>query len=239
MPDYTEALRWVLIGFAGILLFFLGVNTLILVIKRALLPAKKSKSRAKALPKKNSQPRWSGRQSDVASRPTCRPPKTNSPIQDNSFGFTAHTPPIAPPVIANAPPKKYQYKAAGALLTRNEQAVLAILQPLIPAGTTLVTKVRLIDLVAPAHDNDYAARNTIWNKHVDFVLIDTASSHPIMAIEVQDRSHNRRDRQRSDEIKREAFSQAGIHLLELWHTQSHQEMAVSFRQALIETRKSA
>ncbi len=55
--------------------------------------------------------------------------------------------------------------------------------------------------------------NKILAKHIDFVLVDPGSLEPKLAIELDDSSHQRKDRQERDEFVDHAFESAGLPLL--------------------------
>ncbi|MDR1350612.1 MAG: DUF2726 domain-containing protein [Zoogloeaceae bacterium] len=61
----------------------------------------------------------------------------------------------------------------------------------------------------------WSALNQIRMKSVDFLVIQEDAS-TVMAIELQDSTHKRKDRQKSDEFKRDALKTAGIKLLEFY-----------------------
>lgn len=52
--------------------------------------------------------------------------------------------------------------------------------------------------------------NKILAKHIDFVLCDPSSLEPQVAIELDDSSHQRKDRQERDEFVDHAFESAGL-----------------------------
>lgn len=54
--------------------------------------------------------------------------------------------------------------------------------------------------------------NWISQKHVDFVLCDPDSMQPVCAVELDDASHQRRDRRRRDRFMDKAFGAAGLPL---------------------------
>jgi len=80
----------------------------------------------------------------------------------------------------------------------------------------LFTKVNLGDLFY-AKTGDYSQnqvyRNRIARKHVDFLLCDRESLRPLLAIELDDSSHNRPDRRARDEFVDGVFAAAGLPLL--------------------------
>ena len=75
-------------------------------------------------------------------------------------------------------------------------------------------KVRLADVLdcsSAAKQQGYFAK--VSQKHLDFVLYDVVTTRILAAIELDDRSHQRRDRQRRDQFLEEAMSTAGVSLL--------------------------
>jgi len=74
--------------------------------------------------------------------------------------------------------------------------------------------VNLFDLlyVEKPHLNQ-AAINRIDRKHVDFVVCDAATMQPLLAIELDDSSHNSAKARETDAFKDEVFKAAGLPLL--------------------------
>lgn len=60
------------------------------------------------------------------------------------------------------------------------------------------------------HNQTY--RNKIDRKHVDFLLCDPQTIHPILGIELDDKSHQRADRQARDRFVDEVFAAAKLPL---------------------------
>lgn len=83
------------------------------------------------------------------------------------------------------------------------------------ANTLSLPWVRIADLlrVKPGEAKRQTWQNRINAKHIDFVLCDPSSLEPVMAIEVDDRSHQRADRRRRDEFVNDAFHAANLPLL--------------------------
>ena len=101
------------------------------------------------------------------------------------------------------------------LLTRNEQKFYAALQNAVQDDWDVFAMVRLADLirVEPEAEKRQAWQNRINCKHVDFVLCDHYNLQPVLAIEVDDRSHQRADRRRRDEFLNDALERAQLPLL--------------------------
>lgn len=109
------------------------------------------------------------------------------------------------------------YVVRNSLLTRNEQKFFAALQRAVQNDWNIFAMVRLADVLrveAEAHQRQ-AWQNKINCKHVDFVLCDHYNLQPVLAIEVDDRTHLRQDRQRRDQFLNDAMQQAGLPLLRI------------------------
>jgi hypothetical protein len=81
---------------------------------------------------------------------------------------------------------------------------------------TVQSKVRLADVffVARPHEN-VSFFNRIAQKHLDFLVCDSSSMKPLLAIELNDASHQRNDRQERDEFLESVCKVAGLPLLRL------------------------
>lgn len=77
-------------------------------------------------------------------------------------------------------------------------------------------EVRISDLVyvKRPHENQ-GARNRIDRKHVDFLICETKTMDPKLVVELDDQSHQRKDRQDRDEFVDEVFRIAGIPIVHI------------------------
>lgn len=107
------------------------------------------------------------------------------------------------------------YQIVPSLLTPHEAAWKEALMRNLPPGTILLAKVRLIDVIHPKNPKSQAARNRVISKHLDFLLVDSATWTPMAAIEIDDSSHRRPDRQKRDRFLEEACESAGLRLVRL------------------------
>ena len=106
-------------------------------------------------------------------------------------------------------PETLPYRLNSKFLTPAEVEFFHMLQLAQPEGTVLCPKVNLQDLFwVPPYD--YTARNRIDRKHVDFVLADDLSLQPLCGIELDDRSHQRPDRQERDRFVEAVFAATGL-----------------------------
>lgn len=112
--------------------------------------------------------------------------------------------------MAKKRPKAYEYRAAP-ILTKGERAFADALEPTLPAGSRLLAKVRVADLITPKTPREIAAFRKISQKHMDFVIADRAWK-VIAAVELNDKSHEAPARRERDNFLRDAFAGAGVAL---------------------------
>jgi len=125
----------------------------------------------------------------------------------------------------------YKYQKRPSLLTPSE---LKFYNALIPIATTkkliICPKVRLEDIIEAPKGPDYnAARGRIKSRHIDFMLCDPNTLQPILALELDDNSHDRPDRQERDQFIDKALGTAGINIL---HTRSTTGLAEQITSAM-------
>jgi hypothetical protein len=125
-------------------------------------------------------------------------------------------------------PEFYPYKLAQSLLTPSEAAFYVAL--LLAAGQRYVVfaKVRLADL---CHNldrwADTRAFNQLSSKHVDFVLCDAATFRPVLAVELDDRSHLRANRRHRDAFVDGVFHTMGLGVYRQWVRRSYDPAAIA------------
>jgi len=111
------------------------------------------------------------------------------------------------------PPRPYQRR--GSLLTKAELRFLRALEICLQEQWRIFAMVRLADLLLvsdqiPARQS---WQNKINGKHIDFVLCDPDDLTVVLAIELDDPSHHRPDRQERDRFVDQAFLSADLPLL--------------------------
>jgi hypothetical protein len=110
----------------------------------------------------------------------------------------------------------YPYRRQDEFLTAAERDFYRTLVPAVSDWAVVFAKVRLGDLfktVTPDRKEWYRARNRIERKHVDFVLVDRETLQPLLGIELNDRSHQRKDRQERDRLVVNTFAAAELSLV--------------------------
>ena len=109
------------------------------------------------------------------------------------------------------------YVAAPALLTPAERAFFAVLRQVVGNDLLLFAKVRLGDILqieeGVSGKRRFAAFGRISSKHADFVLCDARTFAVVGVVELDDRSHQRRDRQDRDRFFDAALAVASIPVL--------------------------
>ncbi len=114
-------------------------------------------------------------------------------------------------------PGFYPYQRQPSLLTPAERSFFGVLQQALGSQYPIFAKVNMADILEPQPDltnsQKSAARSRISQKHVDFVVCDPGDLSVQLAIELDDASHSRRDRQQADLVKDRAFASAGLRLL--------------------------
>ena len=111
---------------------------------------------------------------------------------------------------------KQGFTAASSLYTEAEKKFHEVLRTLKLEGIRINGKTRLADIAqAPeiAGKTDIARFNMISQKHVDFLLVDESTQKPLLVIELDDRSHQRPDRQARDELVDAILAECGIPIL--------------------------
>jgi Protein of unknown function (DUF2726) len=115
----------------------------------------------------------------------------------------------------SAEPKVY-VSVVESLLTPAEQLFYRSLDAAIAGRLQILCKVRLADLFQVA-GNDPKERHRLFRKiaakHIDFLLVEPERLEPILAIELDDSSHNRSDRRERDQFLDELFGIVDFPLL--------------------------
>lgn len=110
-----------------------------------------------------------------------------------------------------------RYTACASLLTDAEKAFHTALEAAVAGRYRIMCKVRMADIVQPAAGLEQRERRSalgrISSKHLDFVLCDHDHFVIAAAIELDDRSHLRKERRERDIFVEDVFDEAGIPLV--------------------------
>ncbi|HET6251174.1 MAG TPA: DUF2726 domain-containing protein [Tepidisphaeraceae bacterium] len=102
------------------------------------------------------------------------------------------------------------------LLSRGETAFYHALRRALPSHLMICPKVRLGDILGCSAEGWKAGFGAkISQKHLDFVLADIDTTAVALAIELDDRTHQRADRQERDAFLDRALSTAGVPILRI------------------------
>jgi hypothetical protein len=106
------------------------------------------------------------------------------------------------------------FESCGELFTPAERSFYGVLQQALGSGYVVFGKVRLGDVVQPVkglgRSLHQTALNKINRKHLDFVICRADDLALVAAIELDDKSHQRKDRGERDNFVDQALESAGI-----------------------------
>jgi hypothetical protein len=106
------------------------------------------------------------------------------------------------------------YRLTRRFLTPAELAFYHALQGVAIGRAQVCAKVRLADLLEVSGTGQYYRHfNRISAKHLDFVLCQPETMYPLVAVELDDRSHGRADRRERDDFVDRACAAAGLSLV--------------------------
>ena len=113
------------------------------------------------------------------------------------------------------------------LLTQTERRFYDVLRSIVDEQPVFL-KVRLADLVAANEQHEKWLPNfrRICSKHIDFVVCDP-ELRPLVAIELDDRSHQRPDRQKRDEDVNRILELARLPLLRIFARKNYNSELIS------------
>ena len=144
--------------------------------------------------------------------------------------------------VVHLPADKLPYRIRDDFLSPAEQSFYQVIKNMMGEHFTICPKVSLADVFFVIRPNENrSAYNRINRKHVDFLICDPKTMRPRMAIELDDSSHQRADREERDEFVEEVFETAELPLIRIpvRTTYNTQELGVLFRQALRQDQSSS
>lgn len=108
----------------------------------------------------------------------------------------------------------FPYRTRADFVSRAELSFFQVLRLVVADEMLVCPKVSLGDIFfVVSQEKRQAYRNKIDRKHVDFLLCDPQTLKPQMGIELDDSSHQRKDRQARDRFVDGVFEAAGLPLL--------------------------
>lgn len=106
------------------------------------------------------------------------------------------------------------YYAKKSILTRNEMEFYETLKKIVPEDLIILSMVRLADIFSIDRGKTYQTDlNRIKSRHVDFLLCQKETLRPVIALELDDKSHERSDRIKRDDFVNQLFESTGLPLL--------------------------
>lgn len=109
------------------------------------------------------------------------------------------------------------YRIEGPLLSNAERSFFGVLQLANNGEFELFSKVRVADILTPqkglSRSQWQRAFNAISAKHFDFVLCDKSTTDIVLVIELDDLSHNQKNRQQRDDLIDKACLSASLPIL--------------------------
>ncbi len=128
--------------------------------------------------------------------------------------------------VAVARSPEFPYHLRDHFLSPAELAFFEVLRAAIANRAILCTKVALGDIFWVKRDDASRHRvytNKIDRKHVDFLLCDITTMQPIAGIELDDKSHQRQDRQERDAFVDQVFKAAGLPIVHVPVKRTYEE----------------
>jgi hypothetical protein len=114
------------------------------------------------------------------------------------------------------------YRIRSDFLSPAELSFYHVLASVVGDQAVISTKVRLADLFfVPQNQERQRYQNKIAQKHLDFLLCDPQTMRPLLGIELDDKSHERKDRQERDTFVDGVFEAAGVPLIHILARQTY------------------
>lgn len=134
------------------------------------------------------------------------------------FAPAMDPPPLPPGYLITFP-----YGLRDDFLSAAELSFFLVLKGVLPPERALMAKVNLADLffIRPPHLNK-AAKNRIDRKHVDFLICNAKTMMPVLGVELDDASHQQKDRMERDDFVDRVFAAAGLPILHVKAARAYQ-----------------
>jgi Protein of unknown function (DUF2726) len=114
---------------------------------------------------------------------------------------------------SSAKNSSFSYKCKPYFFTRSENEFFGLLQRTLEGRNVVIfPKVRVAD-VLESTSGGLAGFNRISQKHIDYLVVSLPNFQPIMAIELDGKSHGSESQQKRDAVKDQTFKSAGMPLV--------------------------
>ena len=108
------------------------------------------------------------------------------------------------------------YHKRDRVMSESEQALYINLQKVLGEKYIVLSKVRIEDFVETTYNTGrYGARGRIKSRHVDFLICDRSTTKPLLAIELDGKSHQREDRQDRDRFVDKLYEAIDLQVLHI------------------------
>ena len=112
--------------------------------------------------------------------------------------------------LRNKGSKAYVFSVKTAALSKAEQKFYKMLVQVVGERFIVFSKIRLADVF---DGRGRGSLNQISQKHIDFLLCSPEDFSPILGIELDDSTHNRKDRINRDEFVNALFTSNGLSII--------------------------
>jgi hypothetical protein len=130
----------------------------------------------------------------------------------------------------------YPYERIPALFTPAERSFLGVLDLAAGKDFRVFGKVRVADVLSPRANRNKSVWQTAFNKinrkHFDFVLCAPGDLNVLCAIELDDKSHQKKERQERDDFLENACHNAGLPLISFQAQHAYSPTEISAKIAL-------
>lgn len=124
--------------------------------------------------------------------------------------------PKSKPYQSQSKRRELPYHSRKTLLSQGEAAFFAPLQQAVNGKYLIMSKVRLADVVScSSRDWHSGYGGAISQKHLDFVLCEPRTMRFILAVELDDRTHDAEDRKRRDRFVNRVLAVVELPLLRI------------------------
>lgn len=108
------------------------------------------------------------------------------------------------------------YSLKESIATNRERKLYELLTKEIPSKYQICPKVGIKDFVGIRTKSNYMSYfRRISQKHIDFLICEKETLKPVLGIELDDRSHQREDRQKRDEFVNALYENIGLKMLRI------------------------
>jgi hypothetical protein len=111
-------------------------------------------------------------------------------------------------------PIRLPYRRRDDFLSPTELSYFKVLSSTLGHSATLFPKVKVSDIIFVTNTDEYMSFfNRISRRHVDFLVCESSTLKPVLAIELDDSSHNRPSQKERDQFLDDVFKAADLPLM--------------------------